>query len=69
LQIKKNSRPWFAGHEANDAKYQDGKIYDGWKAYGQAKTALMLFNGCLARQMASEGTFVVIAHPGGKHTV
>jgi NAD(P)-dependent dehydrogenase (short-subunit alcohol dehydrogenase family) len=60
---------YFTGYKANGWKRQNSKTYNGWKADGQAKTALTLFNGHLAKQMARKGTFVVIAHPGGKYTV
>ncbi|KAH6668228.1 hypothetical protein B0J14DRAFT_488799, partial [Halenospora varia] len=47
-----------------DINFQDGKTYNPWKAYGQAKTAQLLFNVLLARKMKDKGAAVFIVQPG-----
>lgn len=43
---------------------QGEKRYNTWKAYGQAKLALILFTYELARQLAGTGVTVNALHPG-----
>ncbi|TVY81085.1 Short-chain dehydrogenase TIC 32-like chloroplastic protein [Lachnellula suecica] len=50
--------------QLDDINFQDGKTYHGWKAYGQAKTALNLYNCSLASGLAQKNVAVLIAHPG-----
>lgn len=45
-------------------KKQDGKIYNKWRAYGQSKTANMLFSLSLARKLGSRGLVANSPHPG-----
>ena len=52
---------------------QEGKIYNKWRAYGQSKTANVLFTTSLATKLGSKGLVAVSLHPGvigtnlGKH--
>lgn len=46
------------------ADLQGAKSYSGWKAYGQAKLALLLFTYELARQLQGSGVTVNALHPG-----
>jgi len=48
----------------DDYNFSDGKTYDKWKAYGQAKTANMLFTVALADKFASRGLLSFSLHPG-----
>ena len=43
-----------------DYNFRDGKEYDPWSAYGQSKTANVLFT----RELASQGVLSFAAHPG-----
>lgn len=43
---------------------QDGKKYNEWEAYGQSKTANMLFARALARKMQKTGGSAFSLHPG-----
>lgn len=45
---------------------QDGKDYNGWKAYGQSKTAGLLFTFDLGQKLARNGVPVLAVHPGGR---
>ncbi|MCJ1246332.1 hypothetical protein MMC30_003539 [Trapelia coarctata] len=53
--------------EANleDPNFQDGKTYNGWRAYGQAKTANILFTIALGTRLRKKGVAVIAVHPGG----
>lgn len=46
----------------DDVNFNDGKDYDRWSGYGQAKTANILFT----RQLASKGIVSFAVHPGGE---
>ncbi|MEV4625400.1 SDR family NAD(P)-dependent oxidoreductase [Micromonospora sp. NPDC049523] len=48
----------------DDIHYTD-RPYDGWSAYGQSKTAMILFTVALAEQWAADGITVNALHPGG----
>ncbi|KAI1655349.1 NAD(P)-binding protein [Daldinia decipiens] len=48
----------------DDYNFSDGKEYDGWSAYGQAKTANILYSGELSRRLASKGIKSYAPHPG-----
>lgn len=48
----------------DDYNFDDGKDYDGWSAYGQAKTANILFSRSLAEKLGSKGVFSYSLHPG-----
>lgn len=43
---------------------QKGETYDRWTAYGQAKTANMLFSLSLAQKLGSRGLQAYSVHPG-----
>ncbi|KAK6833792.1 hypothetical protein PG995_013525 [Apiospora arundinis] len=44
---------------------RDGAAYDGWSAYGQSKTANILFSVELARRLGARGITSLAVHPGG----
>ncbi|RPD58287.1 short-chain dehydrogenase [Lentinus tigrinus ALCF2SS1-7] len=48
----------------DDLNFQDGKVYNMWRAYGQSKTALMLFSVELAHRLGSKGFRTFSIHPG-----
>lgn len=48
----------------DDWNFSGGKAYDGWSAYGQAKTANILFAVELADRLADHGITAVSVHPG-----
>ena len=43
---------------------QDGAVYNKWRAYGQAKTANILFATSLAHKLGPKGLTAVALHPG-----
>lgn len=43
---------------------QNGKTYNKWRAYGQSKTANMLFTLSLAHKLGKQGLTAVSLHPG-----
>jgi NAD(P)-dependent dehydrogenase (short-subunit alcohol dehydrogenase family) len=45
---------------------QMGAEYDTWEAYGQSKTAVILFTLALASRYAKEGITTLALHPAGK---
>lgn len=49
----------------NDPAFSNGKDYDGWSAYGQSKTANILFSVELAKRLGGRGIFAFSVHPGG----
>jgi NAD(P)-dependent dehydrogenase (short-subunit alcohol dehydrogenase family) len=54
----------FSGIRFNDPNFQDGKVYDQWEAYGQSKTANILFSNALATKLESKGLRAYSLHPG-----
>lgn len=44
---------------------QDGETYNPWIAYGQAKTAMLIFNLALDKRLKQKGITALICHPGG----
>lgn len=46
----------------NDEK--DGATYDPFRAYGSAKTAIILFTSALTDQLKDTGVVAVSLHPG-----
>ncbi|PWY77289.1 short-chain dehydrogenase [Aspergillus sclerotioniger CBS 115572] len=48
----------------HDWNFDDGKNYDAWLAYGQTKSANMLFSVSLAQKLGSKGLTAVSLHPG-----
>lgn len=58
------------GHRVSSVRFSDpafsnGKEYDGWSAYGQSKTANILFSVELAKRLGGRGIFAYSVHPGG----
>ncbi|KAI1864122.1 uncharacterized protein JN550_009142 [Neoarthrinium moseri] len=49
----------------HDWNFSDGKEYEIWTAYGQAKTANILYTVELARRLASKNIQSYAVHPGG----
>ncbi|PVH86109.1 NAD(P)-binding protein [Cadophora sp. DSE1049] len=52
------------GVRFEDWNFEDGKSYNEWEAYGQSKTANMLFAKALARKMEKSGGFAFSLNPG-----
>ncbi|RYP44124.1 hypothetical protein DL768_009382 [Monosporascus sp. mg162] len=48
----------------DDYSFSNGKAYDHWSAYGQAKTANILFAFGLSKRLRSRGITSTAAHPG-----
>jgi NAD(P)-dependent dehydrogenase (short-subunit alcohol dehydrogenase family) len=57
-----------AGHQSSDIVWDDvdyeRRPYDKWEAYGQAKTANILFTVELERRLAARGVHAYAVHPG-----
>jgi len=57
-----------AGHQASDIDWDDPNYerrpYDKWEAYGQSKTANILFAVELERRLGSRGVHAYAVHPG-----
>lgn len=58
-----------SGHQLGEVRLDDynfdgGKAYDPWAAYGQSKTANILFTVSLAEKLASRGILAFAVHPG-----
>jgi NAD(P)-dependent dehydrogenase (short-subunit alcohol dehydrogenase family) len=58
------------GHQVSDVRVDDlncnnGKDYNKWFAYGQSKTANILFSVALAKRLASKGVLSFAVHPSG----
>lgn len=56
----------FSGMRWDDVHWRQG--YDKWEAYGQAKTANVLFAVHLDKLAADQGVRAFALHPGGIHT-
>jgi NAD(P)-dependent dehydrogenase (short-subunit alcohol dehydrogenase family) len=54
----------FGGIRFDDPSFQDGKVYDDWAAYGQSKTANILFSKALAEKLGAKGLRAYSLHPG-----
>ncbi|EPQ53758.1 NAD P-binding protein [Gloeophyllum trabeum ATCC 11539] len=52
----------------DDIDFKDGQVYDKWRAYGQAKTANILFSLALAEKLGSKGLKAFSLHPGAIQT-
>ncbi|PYI03254.1 short-chain dehydrogenase [Aspergillus sclerotiicarbonarius CBS 121057] len=57
------------GHQLGPVRFHDwnfdnGKNYDAWLAYGQTKSANMLFSVSLAQKLGRKGITSVSLHPG-----
>jgi NAD(P)-dependent dehydrogenase (short-subunit alcohol dehydrogenase family) len=53
-----------SGIRFSDPNFQDGKVYNQWEAYGQSKTANILFSNALAKKLGSRGLRAFSLHPG-----
>lgn len=51
-----------------DVGFSEGEVYNKWRAYGQGKTANVLFATGLARKLSGKGLSAFALHPGGKST-
>ncbi|KAF7894965.1 hypothetical protein EAF00_006779 [Botryotinia globosa] len=67
LLVKKIVGSWgYQLGETNieDINFKDGETYNPWVAYGQAKTAMILFNLALDKRLKEKGITALIFHPG-----
>jgi len=57
------------GHRRSDVHFEDVNFhhrpYDPWMAYGESKTANVLFAVGMTRRFASDGIYTNAVHPGG----
>ncbi|ERS99618.1 short-chain dehydrogenase [Sporothrix schenckii 1099-18] len=54
----------FSPVRIKDISFDDGATYDRWTAYGQSKSANMLFSRSLAAKLGSRGVISISLHPG-----
>ncbi|KAI8939371.1 hypothetical protein NX059_003154 [Plenodomus lindquistii] len=54
----------FSGIRFDDPNFQDGAVYDRFDAYGQSKTANILFSKALAEKLGHKGLRAYSLHPG-----
>lgn len=54
----------FGGVRFDDWNFQNGKVYEQWEAYGQSKTANILFSRALAEKLGAKGLRSYSLHPG-----
>ncbi|KAJ4365893.1 hypothetical protein N0V83_008515 [Neocucurbitaria cava] len=54
----------FSGIRFEDPGFSGGKAYDQWEAYGQSKTANILFSKALAEKLGARGLRAYSLHPG-----
>ncbi|KAG9191998.1 hypothetical protein G6011_10732 [Alternaria panax] len=54
----------FSSVRFEDPSFQHGKVYDQWEAYGQSKTANILFSYALAKKLGPKGLRAYSLHPG-----
>ncbi|TGO12105.1 hypothetical protein BTUL_0094g00170 [Botrytis tulipae] len=43
---------------------EGGKTYNAWRAFGQSKTAMLLWNIALGKRLANKGVLPLVVHPG-----
>ncbi|KAF7902642.1 hypothetical protein EAF00_002545 [Botryotinia globosa] len=43
---------------------EGGKTYNAWRAFGQSKTAMILWNIALGKRLANKGVLTLVVHPG-----
>ncbi|CAF9904224.1 MAG: hypothetical protein HETSPECPRED_003445 [Heterodermia speciosa] len=48
----------------DDPNFENGKSYNGWRAYGQSKTANILYSIALGKKLRSKDIAVFAVHPG-----
>ena len=54
-----------SGVRFGDLNFNNGKDDNKWLAYGQSKTANILFSVALATKLAPKGVLAFAVHPGG----
>ncbi|KAF5871698.1 putative short-chain dehydrogenase protein [Botrytis fragariae] len=53
------------GYELGEVNLDDGgQNYNAWKAFGQSKTAMLLWNIALGKRLANKGISTLVVHPG-----
>ena len=63
-----NGCPKMCITDADVIFYQGGKSYNPWSAYGQSKTANILFSFYLGKKLRKRGIAVFAVNPGRKST-
>lgn len=53
-----------SGIRFSDPGFEAGKVYDAWEAYGQSKTANILFANSLVAKLGGKGLRAYSLHPG-----
>ncbi|KAF2827699.1 NAD(P)-binding protein [Ophiobolus disseminans] len=53
-----------SGVRFEDPSFRNGAVYDQWEAYGQSKTANILFSNALAKGLGPKGLKAFSLHPG-----
>lgn len=59
---------WLSPIRYGDPGFSEGKVYDNFQAYGQSKTANILFSKELSRRYKDDGLLAFSLHPGGVNT-
>jgi NAD(P)-dependent dehydrogenase (short-subunit alcohol dehydrogenase family) len=59
---------WLCPIRYDDPGFSDGKVYNNFHAYGQSKTANILFSKELSRRYKDQGLIAFSLHPGGVQT-
>ncbi|KAL6871287.1 NAD(P)-binding protein [Trichoderma novae-zelandiae] len=55
---------WFSAIRHADINYDGGETYEKWNAYGQSKTASVLFAISLAKRLGARGVLAYSLNPG-----
>ncbi|KAF7960897.1 hypothetical protein EAE96_000569 [Botrytis aclada] len=48
----------------DDINFEEGQTYNAWKAFGQSKTAMLLWNIALGKKLTNKGVSTLVVHPG-----
>ncbi|KAF7942081.1 hypothetical protein EAE99_000132 [Botrytis elliptica] len=48
----------------DDVNFEAWQTYNAWKAFGQSKTAMLLWNIALGKRLANKGVSTLVVHPG-----
>jgi NAD(P)-dependent dehydrogenase (short-subunit alcohol dehydrogenase family) len=59
---------WLSPIRYDDPQFSEGKVYHNFQAYGQSKTANILFSKELSRRYKYHGLLAFSLHPGGIQT-
>lgn len=63
--VNLSSNGWGLGEvQFDDYNFSEGKTWEKWEAYGQSKTANILFTVELAKRLRNKGVQVFAIHPG-----